>query len=87
MTRKRYHPVFAGKTSDDEPIVIYREDEVEDRYHIQLPNGELWALSPGSEWVTWEDLEESLIHLTMESPQWSGRAVGSKKDLVEAERR
>lgn len=107
MARKSYKPVFAGRTPDDEKIVIYIDEPsaMEDvpilnnvrrvatspvTLFIERPDGEIWALSPGSEvMVTEIDSADPAIgyhrHVSITSPEWTGTAVGSREDLFNAE--
>jgi hypothetical protein len=61
---------------------IYRRD-----FFLKLPNGEVWALSPESTITVWDDLTESqeLTHIMIKSPEWTGTAKGTRKDLMRAE--
>lgn len=80
-----YHPVCAGYTVNDEKIVLYQDDQKQN--HIQIPNGELWALGPKYIIETIFDIEKAEFHVKVESPQWTGTFTGTKKDLYEAEAR
>lgn len=84
---KPYRPVFAGFTPDGERIILYKHFQREAELHIQRPDGELWALSPGSEVHTRFEMDTQLFHIQIKSPEWSGTAAGSRWDLEEAERR
>lgn len=95
----KYIPVFAGKTPEGEEIVIYqgapdtrysRPDQISlsdafTQLYIKLSDGELWALSPNATVTLRRDDEDERIHVLVNSPEWSGTAVGTKKDLIEAE--
>jgi hypothetical protein len=91
--------VFAGKTEEGEKIVLYVDvpyspnDFVlsrptnrlpaRDNYFIKRPDGETWAISPGSMMVTWEEHDETFgpIHcIRIESPEWSGVAKGTRRE-------
>lgn len=50
--------------------------------HIRQDDGELWALSLGSELVHYIDKTTDTHHLTIESPEWSGTAEGSWLDVI-----
>lgn len=76
-----FQPVCAGHTKTGEKIVLYKDDQ--DRNHIQLPNGELWALGPVYTIESSFDLERATFHVKLESPQWTGTFTGSRKDLIE----
>jgi hypothetical protein len=80
-----YHPVCAGHTETGEKIVLYQDDQK--RNNIQLPNGELWALGPEYTIESSFDIEQATFKVRLESPQWTGSFTGSRKDLIEAERR
>lgn len=79
----QYRPVFAGQTKAGEKIVLYKRIGNETELHIQRPDGELWALSPGAEIETRFDLIDELFHIQIKSPEWSGKASGTKHDLLE----
>jgi hypothetical protein len=83
----KYIHVFAGRTPEDEWIILYKNVNVESELHIQRPDGELWALSPGSEVCMRFELDTQLLHLYVKSPEWTGSAKGSKEDLLYAEAR
>lgn len=87
MSEKTLFPVFAGKTEDGEGVIIYRRRGVIEELHILRPDGELWALSPNATIHTWVDPDTEVIHIRIESPEWSGKAIGSRRDLIEAEAR
>ena len=82
-----YIPVFAGKTPDGEKVVVYKHVNDPSELHILRPDGELWALSPGSEVTFKWDLFSDKLTFKVESPEWSGTAEGTKRDIVEAEAR
>lgn len=84
---KTLFPIFVGATPEGEKIILYRRTGIIEELHIQLPEGELWALSPGSKLVSWVDEENSLIHVAIESPEWSGTATGTREELIDAEPR
>jgi hypothetical protein len=81
----QYYPVCAGYTANDEKIVLYQDDQKQN--HIQLPNGELWALGPKYIIETIFDIVKAEFHVKLESPQWTGTFTGTQKDLFEAEPR
>lgn len=87
MMDKPYVPVFAGVTPDGERIILYKHFQRETELHIQKPDGELWALSPGSEVHTRFELDTQRFRIEIKSPEWTGVAEGSSWDLMEAERR
>lgn len=94
-------PVFAGRTPEDELVVLYEEklEELElpslldvprrvtrrPEFHLQRPDGEMWALEPGAEIVRLMDDDLNYTHMRIRSQVWSGEARGSKLDLMEAE--
>lgn len=74
-------PFFAGKTEEGEVIILYRRGA---EIHIQLSNGELWALPPEeTEFASWEVAETSRLYFKIESPVWSGTASGARRDLID----
>lgn len=93
---------FAGKTPEDEEIILYVDEPNEKdfvltrpskrlpprpEYFIKRPDGETWAISPGSTMVTWEDTDwfGTIYCIRIESPEWTGTAKGTRKDLIRAE--
>lgn len=83
---KRYHPVFAGKTDNDEKIIVYK-NRLDNTFHIQRPDGEFWALGPDSEVIEVYDMDRELYHISIKSSEWTGTAKGGRADLLEAEAR
>jgi hypothetical protein len=83
MTEQRYRPVFAGRTPNNELIIIYKEEGHEKQLHIQRPDGELWALGPESEVQTTFDLDRAIFHISVKSSVWTGMATGTQRDLME----
>lgn len=55
----------------------------QDHYFIKFPDGEVWALAPGSEiWVWEEGVENYTIHLRIKSSVWTGEAIGTREELL-----
>lgn len=81
----QYVPVFAGKSVDDKKIVIYRDVDHPQELHIRIDDGELRVLSPGSEITSsFDNLNDTtIIHVV--SLEWTGDAVGTKRDTIEEE--
>lgn len=80
MSRMLYRPVFVGYTVGAQKIVVYMDTN--DNLHIRRPDGELWALSPGSHYMTYRDPTTDIFRMTIDAPEWSGVAVGTKRDLI-----
>lgn len=99
---RRYIPVFAGTSTEDEAIIIYQEQEDDllirpfsetpkevhcrEEFHIRINGGELQALGPDP---MIEMRMEDLHHrmnVRVVSPQWTGEANGSRMELMEAEK-
>lgn len=59
----------------------YQEFET---FHLRLPDGEIWALAPGSVIITREDPTQDFWHMKIESGVWTGELIGSKCDLMVA---
>lgn len=79
-------PVFSGKTLAGERVVVYQRfinDQPLDEFHIQIPNGELWALPSTAKVATVDNLEDHTIHISVKSSVWTGMAVGSRVELIE----
>lgn len=82
---KKYRPVFAGKTKKGEKIILYDHADRRGEIYIQLPSGRARALSPGAKLTMMFTNGEDTLSLRVESPQWTGTAVGTRKDLIEAD--
>jgi len=82
-----YMPVFVGQTEDNQKVVLYKELADESKLYIKLADGELWALSPGTEVEMWFDMGEDRLNLRVVAiplaPHWQGRATGTRRDLIE----
>lgn len=76
----KYVPVFVGKTENDEKVVLYKSIDKPHELHVRRPDGELWAVGPGSFVFTqsWDDK----IRLEIDSTPWTGKAIGTKHDLI-----
>lgn len=97
MRKIRYMPVFVGKDDGDKTtkIVLYREVLYDDervfglsfgeQLHIKVGDGELWALSPGSDVTMWNTIGIDFLHIEVASSQWRGTASGTKAELIEEE--
>lgn len=59
----------------------YQEMET---FHLRLPDGEIWALAPGSVITTWDDIETSFWYMKIESEVWTGILRGSRQELMVA---
>lgn len=84
---KKYFPVFAGKTSEGEKIVLYHNVDDEEEVHIQLNDGEIQTLSHKGKMTVEFDLSSDTVHINIESLEWTGTATGTKRDLMEAQSR
>lgn len=75
MNSEALTPVFAGKAmGHGEDIVLFRS---RDALHILCPDGEIRKVSPESQLRSWEDVDGTLIHLEVRSPEWTGHAMGN----------
>lgn len=86
----KFFPIFSGTSDDGAKIVIYRaKGLLNDQLVIKEGDGELWALSPGAKLTTWtaSDGMKTEIHVRIVSEEWTGHAVGTRKDLVAEETR
>lgn len=78
---KRYHASPEAHLNRDREIV---------EYHIELEQNEggLVALSPGSYIRLWEEWDaaryQSTYRIGIQSPEWTGLASGTTRDLIEA---
>lgn len=80
---KPLRPIFTGHTEENEEISLYQHVDKEEEIHILLPNGELWALSPGSEVSTLFDPTSNEMRVDVVSKEWTGQAKGSKWETLE----
>jgi len=83
---KQYRPIFAGKTAQDEKVIIYIREGTRE-HHIQRPDGTFMAMSPGAEVESWRDPFTEIVSVIVRSPEWTGQASGTRHDLLEAEMR
>lgn len=81
----RYIPVFSGKTEEDKKLVLYNRLGNETEFYIKHADGELQALSTGSKVEMDFDLNNAFLQLSVHSPEWTGKATGTRKDLIEEE--
>lgn len=77
----KYIPTFVGTTENDEKVVLYKNIDSPHELHIRCPDGELWALGPGS-FVFMETGLDDRIRLEVSSTPWTGKAVGTRSDLI-----
>lgn len=86
---KLYRPVFSGFIVDngEGPITVYKHVDREDELFLQLADGALHALPPDTEVYTRFELDTQKFHIQINSPIWSGRAVGDRWQLMEADSR
>jgi hypothetical protein len=85
-TNKRYYPVFSGRTEDGGKVVIYM-NLVDDSLHIVRPDGEFWALSLESVIEDYFNVDREIYRIEITSPEWTGQASGTRKDLLEEDMR
>lgn len=82
-------PVFVGWTEDKEKIILYQHVNHPEEIYIQLPNNEVLPLSPSAKIqlkFTWEiERVTDKTWVSIESPEWTGTAVGTRRDLIEAD--
>lgn len=78
-------PIFVGFTAADEKIVLFCYSHNE--FHLQIPNGEVWAMGPDSEFEYSASVIEGTQLLRVWSPMWSGAAMGNRAMLVAEPRR
>jgi len=78
----RYTPTFVGVSMAGEKIVLYRGIR-DDIGYIRVDDGELWALSEGSKMSQRYDISTEKYTIMLESPQWTGTAQGTLRDIVE----
>ncbi len=89
MTHVWARPVFSGKTEDGEKIVLYQSAVSPTKeLHIKRGEGEVQALnlvSPGSSIMVESNAVDAMLHVSIRSPEWTGKASGSTYDLLEEE--
>lgn len=78
-------PVFVGHTEEDAKIILYKDRRDGNTIHILRPDGELHAVSPGSELEWWTAEAHDKIHISIISPEWTGKATGTWADLIAEE--
>jgi uncharacterized protein YggU (UPF0235/DUF167 family) len=83
---KKLIAIFAGVTGDDKTIVIYQHRVRKKELHVQLDDGEIMQLSPEAEFSSMQDITTQRMHITIKSPEWTGRASAWRKDLIELRR-
>ena len=81
----RYVPVFAGKSKDDEKVVLYRSVDHPQEFHLRVAEGELWALSPGTQITSTFDRLNDTMLMHIVSEMWTGDAIGTKQDAIDEE--
>jgi hypothetical protein len=81
LHKRQKIPIFAGFTETGEKIVLYVCGQV---FHLKIPDGSVWALgsSDGMFELSYADLDGTAC-LSVSSPVWSGKAVGTRKDTIE----
>lgn len=81
----QYIPVFSGKTEEDKKLVLYNRLGKDTEFYIKHADGELQALSPGSKVEMTFDPRNATHQLSVRSPEWTGTATGTRRDLIEEE--
>lgn len=87
---KLYQPVFSGTVdgSDrDQQITVYKHVDKEEELFLELGDGVLHALPPGTEVYTRFEMDTQRFHIQINSPVWSGQATGDRWHLMEADAR
>lgn len=79
--RVPYVPVFVGKTKDDEKITIYKAPD--GTFHIRRPDGELCALGQDTEFTAYNNAYDSRYNIQIKSEAWTGKASGTRSELIE----
>lgn len=87
MSEMKYIPTFAGKTAEGEKIILYTHVDKDTEVYIERDDGELWALSPNAKLKIEFGISSSFINISIESPEWTGTATGSREDLMELKAR
>lgn len=82
----KYIPVFSGKTDDGEKLVVYKNVlKISMELLIKVGDGELQVLSKGAELEDWYDRLDDYHHISIVSPEWTGKASGAYADLIKEE--
>lgn len=82
---RKLRPIFTGRSIvDGEEITLYKHVDRPEEIHISLANDELVMLSYGAEISTWNDPYKNEMRIDIVSPEWTGMAIGSKWETLEA---
>lgn len=90
MKRVKALVIFAGRTSNDKKVVLYKERD--SHYYLLRPDGETVLLDFDARsdqvfewWGNWTVTggADGVHHLRVELPQWTGRARGTKRDMAD----
>lgn len=82
----KYMPVFVGTSDSGEKIVLYKNIITNSsETFIKVNDGEIQALSPEADMLMEFDTLNAMFTLAIQSPEWSGNALGSKRELTEEE--
>lgn len=84
--RPKYKPVFSGHTPDGTLITVYTHVDRETEVYLDPGDGALVNLG-GAEVYTRFDPAIGKYHIQINSLVWSGEAVGTKWDMLEAQSR
>lgn len=87
---KQYQPVFSGivdGSDREQQITVYKHRDREEDLFIEFDDDVLHALPPGTEVYTRFDMDTQRFHIQINSPVWSGTAIGDKWQLMEADSR
>lgn len=82
----KYMPTFVGTGDGGEKIVLYKDiiSDTEEIF-IKINDGEVQKLSEGSDMLLEFDTTNAMFTLALQSPEWTGNALGSRKALLEEE--
>lgn len=81
----KFAPVFVGKTEDGTKIVVYNVIGREQDLHIKVGDEEIRALSLGSAVESSFSATDSTLFIAIRSPEWTGTAKGTRRDLLDEE--
>jgi hypothetical protein len=82
----RYMPTFVGTSDSGEKIVLYKDIiKNSDEVFIKIDGGEVQKVSDGSDMLLEFDNVNAMYVLALQSPEWTGNALGSKRALLEEE--
>lgn len=84
------YPIFVGQsrcpeTNAKEHIILYRSTEgqgpVDLELYVRVNGGDVQKVDI-DQFAIWEDMGAEVLHINLESEQWSGTAAGNRYDMM-----